>query len=108
MPKACHVILVALLLGGCASSGQQIDQAKIEQIKPGVTTFDQMVEMFGPPIGQTYTNDGKLSANWMYVFVGPFGAGMEQQSMAVLFDESKNVEKFSVTNGSPGGVRLGR
>lgn len=108
MLKACRVILVALLLGGCASSGQQIDQAMVEQIKPGVTTFDQMVEMFGPPAAQSFSSDGKLSANWIYVYVGPFGTGMEQQGMAVLFDESKSVEKFSVSNGARGGVRLGR
>lgn len=108
MPKIYHVVLAVLLLSGCASSGRQIDQANVERIKPGVTTFDQMVQMFGPPLAQTYSSDGKLTANWMYVYVGPFGAGMEQQSMAVLFDESKNVEKFSVTNGGPGGTRLGR
>lgn len=108
MLKVHHIMLVALLLGGCASSGQQIDQAMVEQIQPGVTTFDQMVEMFGPPMSQTYTSEGKLMVNWMYFFVGPFGTGMEQQNMAVLFDESKNVEKFNMTNGGPGGVRLGR
>lgn len=98
----------AFILSGCASTGQQIDQSSVDQIKIGTTTFDDMLTIFGSPAYQSYGSDGKLSASWMYVYVGPFGTGMEQQILSVLFDDAKRVEKFNMANGRPDGPRLGR
>jgi len=45
---------------------------------------------------------------WHYVYVGPFGTGMVQQNLAVLFDEKERVEKYNVINGAGQQVRLGQ
>lgn len=96
------------LLTGCASNGRQIEQSDVNQIRPGTTTIADMNSRFGPPVSQSYGSDGKLSMTWFYVYVGPFGTGMEQKILAVLFDDQGRVEKYNLTQGSPGGVRLGR
>jgi outer membrane protein assembly factor BamE (lipoprotein component of BamABCDE complex) len=99
--------LLALSLTGCASSGQQITPDKTAQIQPGTTTIAKMNDIFGPPTSQAYGTDGKLSMTWMYVFVGPFGTGMKQQSLAVLFNDDGTVSKYNVLDAAPGGVRFG-
>jgi outer membrane protein assembly factor BamE (lipoprotein component of BamABCDE complex) len=101
------VCLMALMVTACASSGQKITPELISQIQVGKTTVAEMNELFGSPRSQSYGTDGKLSMTWMYVFVGPFGTGMKQQSLAALFSEDNKVEKYNVVDAAPGGVRFG-
>ncbi|RWU21319.1 hypothetical protein DM813_19220 [Pseudomonas alkylphenolica] len=108
MLKLVAVLFMSLLLGACASSGQKITPDLITQIEPGKTTVSQMNDLFGAPASQSYSSDGKLAMTWMYVFVGPFGTGMKQQSLAVLFNTDSTVEKYNVIDAAPGGVRLGQ
>ena len=44
---------------------------------------------------------------WSYVHVGPFGTGMKQQTLAVLFDDSGKVKKYNLVDNNNAGVRLG-
>ena len=102
------VVGFSVAVASCASSGNKISQSQIDQIKIGETTFNQMVEIFGSPVGQGYGSEGHLTANWMYVYVGPFGSGMEQQVLAVYFDDKDKVQKYNLLNQAPNGPRLGR
>ncbi|KPU61278.1 smpA / OmlA family protein [Pseudomonas fluorescens] len=95
------------LMTACASSGTKIDQSQVNQIVTGTTTKNQMIDTFGSPLSQTFNSDGKLVMTWFYVFVGPFGTGMKQQNLTVLFDQSEKVEKFSLTDSQNNGPRLG-
>lgn len=90
-------IIAALLIAGCAASGTKLQQADIERIEPGVTTYSQMESMFGAPVAQGYNESGLLTASWMYVFVGPFGVGAEQQSLSAVFNEDKTVRHYNVS-----------
>lgn len=90
-------ILAVLFVTGCAASGTKLQQADIERIEPGVTTYSQMESMFGAPVAQGYNASGLLTANWMYVFVGPFGAGAEQQTLSAVFNEDKTVRQYNVS-----------
>lgn len=107
MFRLIAVCLMALFLSACASSGHEMTPSQLSQIEPGKTTLDDMNNMFGSANSQAYGSDGKLSMNWVYVYVGAFGIGMKQQTLAVLFNDDKKVEKYNVINSSPGGVRLG-
>ena len=107
MLRFMAVCLMALMLGACASSGQKITPELVSQIEVRKTTVAEMSELFGSPTSQSYGADGKLSMTWMYVFVGPFGTGMKQQSLAVLFNDDNTVEKYNVLDAAPGGVRFG-
>ena len=110
MSKVARLLLVLMsvcLITACASSGTKIEQSQVNQIVIGTTTKNQMFETFGSPMSQTFNSDGKLMMSWFYVFVGPFGTGMKQQNLTVLFDQSEKVEKFSLTDSSNNGPRLG-
>lgn len=107
MLRFIAICLMAMMIGACASSGEELTPEQISKIEPGKTTVSEMNDLFGSPASQSYGTDGKLSMTWVYVFVGPFGAGMKQQSLAVLFNEDKTVEKYNVIDAAPGGVRFG-
>lgn len=102
------IAATSISIVGCASSGTVIEQSKVQQIVIGTTTKGQMYQLFGSPISQSYGAEGKLSMLWHYVYVGPFGSGMKQQSLAVLFDQNEKVEKYNLMDTGGNGVRLGR
>ncbi|WP_397448162.1 outer membrane protein assembly factor BamE [Pseudomonas sp. NA-150] len=96
--RTVFALLFALVITGCAHSGKRMDAETLSLIVPGSTTKEQMIQMFGNPLSQAYGTEGKLSAVWFYVQVGPFGAGMKQQNLAVLFDQSGRVERYSLAD----------
>jgi len=100
-------VAVSFAAIGCASSGRKMEQANVQQIVVGKTTKEQMFQLFGPPLSQSFGTEGKLTMLWHYVYVGPFGTGMKQQSLAVLFDQQEKVEKYSLMDTSGNGPRLG-
>ncbi len=106
-----HFIFTVLLLmtcWGCASSGHQMSQTQVSNIVIGQTTKEDMMRAFGAPISQSYDSDGKLIMLWQYMHVGPFGTGIKQQTMSVLFDENEVVEKYNFINaGGDNGIRIG-
>jgi len=101
------VVFACILLVGCASSGQKISQSSIDQIEVGQTSKEQMMDIFGPPLSQSYGSEGNLTMLWSYVHVGPFGTGMRQQTLAVLFDDNGKVKKYNLVDNNNAGVRLG-
>lgn len=102
------IFFIISILTACASSGTKIETSQVNKIKTGVTTKNEMMRMFGAPLSQSYNSEGKLTMIWFYNYVGAFGMGMENQSLAVLFDESEKVEKYNLVNGGVNGVRFGR
>lgn len=94
--------VLLITLAGCASNGTPIEQADVREIVQGQTTYDQMLERFGNPLSQSFDSEGNLQAIWFYVYVGPFGTGMEQQNLTVLFDKENKVKRYVMTNGRPG------
>lgn len=91
-------LVFVLLLAGCATRGTEITPDVIQSIQVGQTTKTDITNKLGDPVGQTYTENGLLTANWMYIYVGPFGTGMKQQTLSVLFDEGEVVKKYSIVN----------
>lgn len=108
--RMVYLIMSVLLMGmlsGCASSGRKMEQLDLQQIAIGTTTKDDMIRLFGSPVSQSYGTEGKLTMLWHYIYVGPFGVGLKQQSLAVLFDQQEKVEKYNLVDGTVNGVRLG-
>lgn len=99
--------VVAVAATGCASSGAKIDQANVAKIVIGKTTKTEMIQMFGPPLSQGFGTEGKLTMIWFYVHVGPFGTGMQQQNLSVLFDTQERVERYNLVDNPNAGPRLG-
>ncbi|RKD75784.1 hypothetical protein [Kushneria marisflavi] len=101
------VLVVSLALSACASSGQKMQQENLQALQPGSTTLEQMKQEFGPPISQTFDNEGNLVVNWSYVHVGAFGIGSEQQTLSAMFDSDGVLKRYNAMNGSQPGARLG-
>lgn len=93
-------VLLCMFVASCASSGRKMEQSDLQKIVVGKTTKDEMIQLFGPPMSQSYGTEGKLAMIWIYVQVGPFGMGMKQQNLAVLFDQQERVEKYNIVDNS--------
>ena len=102
------VLIISITMMSCASNGTKIEKSNVEKIVAGKTTKTEMITVFGNPLSQSFNSDGKLSMIWFYVYVGPFGTGMEQQNLAVLFDDNEVVEKYNLVDGGSNMVRFGR
>lgn len=101
------LLFVAAIVTGCASSGAKIDQAKVQAIQPGVTTYNDMVRDFGSPLSQAFNQDGLLTAQWFYFYTAAFGMNQKQQHLTVLFNKDKTVKDVVSSAGGGNGVRLG-
>jgi hypothetical protein len=66
--KRLSVLLIYLLLSGCINAGVKVEQSKLDLLKPGVSTYDDMVRTLGPPVSTTANSDGTKTAT--YVFFG--------------------------------------
>jgi outer membrane protein assembly factor BamE (lipoprotein component of BamABCDE complex) len=68
------IILIVLLLAGCATVGTKIDQSKVDQIKDGVTTRAQLDEWFGQPNQQSLGDGNQTILTYSYVHSQASGA----------------------------------
>ncbi len=78
--------VLAALLAGCASTGNNFDDSKVSQIKKGETTEAQLIQMFGEPQRRGVNSEGATTLMWMYMessvkgesfipYAGPFVGG---------------------------------
>jgi outer membrane protein assembly factor BamE (lipoprotein component of BamABCDE complex) len=104
------ILAVMMLLASCGgNSGTKVDPSQAAQFKPGVTTYDQIIEALGPPNNLTQMSDG--SKILVYVntqtnvhgesfipFAGMFvaGADVKQQTATFTFDQ-RGILKTSST-----------
>jgi outer membrane protein assembly factor BamE (lipoprotein component of BamABCDE complex) len=62
--------ILALLTLACltsyATAGESITQEKINQIRPGQTTEEDLVQIFGSPATETLCPVGERSLDWFY------------------------------------------
>jgi len=49
-----------------ATAGKSITQEKVNQIRPGLTTEDDLVRAFGPPATKTVCPPGEITLDWFY------------------------------------------
>lgn len=114
MKKTLAVVVLALLLAGCASSGnralQKENQLTVQsKIQKGVTTKQQVKKQFGDPIGVSFTDGGneiwtyslanvKLSGSTFIPFYGLFhnGSKAHVKQLVILF-KNDIVEKYTMS-----------
>ena len=101
------LILASVILVGCATVGTKIDQDKLSQIKEGVTTKQEVINLLGKPYMVTLTSDGKTMFMYQYVkasnrtanFIPGVnllagGMDMSQETLQVLIGKDDKVEKY--------------
>jgi hypothetical protein len=95
--KTILAAAIAFALMACAASAPRIDAARISALKPGVTTFDEVVRQFGKPSVTSRNPDGTQTAVYLHGADGqsgttivPLVAGTPADSTTFYFD-SKGV-----------------
>ena len=106
------ILFAGVLLCGCVSVGHQLDQAKVDQIKKGVTTREQVLALVGQPDQITKDGDGIVTFQYMYVhssataatyipiagaFVG--GANTKTQTLSLTFGTNDVVSSLMNSTG---------
>ena len=106
------VLIISLVcLIGCATVGSKIDVNKLDQIKKGHTTKNEVIQLLGNPYFVNLTSDGKQILMYQYVkvknkpanfvpVVGLLAGGMDmdQQILQILLDDNEVVEKFILSD----------
>lgn len=100
MKKIAVAVMVALLLAGCASSGNKKLQKETEvsmqsKIKEGVTTKSQLKTMLGSPDSVSFTDGGKEI--WKYVHAKVKVSGKTFIPFYGLFHNGTNGTKKELT-----------
>ena len=103
--------VIAVLLAGCASVGNNFDDSKVSQIKKGETTEADLVQMFGQPQNRSVNSEGQTTLTWMYTqanvkgqsfipFAGAFVGGTESKTktLNVTLQDGK-VRTFACSGG---------
>jgi len=73
MNKTAQIIylILALVMLACltrnATASKSITQEKVNQIRPGLTTEEDLVRFFGPPTTKTVCPPGETTLDWFYV-----------------------------------------
>lgn len=95
MKKTMQLVLGVLLFSGCASVGRKLDTAKVEQIKKGETTREQVLKLIGSPDQTTKSSNGDVTFSYMYSratakgssfipIVGAFAGGVNTQNQTAV------------------------
>lgn len=66
MRKFIVVLGMALFLCACAAQRPEIDQSQLAQLKPGVTTKQEVLAKFGEPTTALVQSDGTSSIAYMF------------------------------------------
>src|ERR1700685_215617 len=61
------VVIAALLLSGCVSSGTQVTDEQAAQFKKGFTTEAEVIAKLGPPDATARSDDGSKVDSYTYV-----------------------------------------
>lgn len=91
------LLLNALIGGSCAQLGNDFPMERADEIKQGVTTKDEVRQIFGEPVSVSRREDG--SENWVYMHsVGTaFGTG-KGKSLGISFRPDGVVQNIRETN----------
>lgn len=105
MLKLSTVVLLALLLAGCATSGREITQSHVNQVVEGQTTRADLVAMLGQPNTMTQNHDGTSVLGWGYAHIGFMGIGTRLQAFSVILGPDGTVQGYSRTDSGQPGAR---
>lgn len=111
MKKIILLLFLVILINGCATVGKNIDQNKVNQIKEGVTTEQEIIAILGVPYMKTLSSDGKTIMLYQYTKVknrtsnfipvaNMFVSGMDmrQQMLTILIGKDGKVEKYTLND----------
>jgi len=97
MRRCILAIACTALIAGCASTGNNFDEAKVNQIKKGETTEADLVKLFGAPQNRTINAEGVTTLTWMYAEASVKGESFLPYAGAFLGGSRGSSKSLSVT-----------
>ena len=94
--RAVIFCVVINILAGCVSTGSKFDVTKTKEIKPGVTTIEDLTTWFGKPWSRRPQKDGTIQYVWQYTKAGVAVGITEQQVLTVFVTSDEKVKDFSL------------
>jgi outer membrane protein assembly factor BamE (lipoprotein component of BamABCDE complex) len=93
MRPACTALI--LLTGiSCATFGNRINPAHVNQLKEGLSTQEDAIKLLGPPT--TTAESGETTTLvWMYAHEGPLG-DRETTIIQLIFDANGRLNKKAI------------
>jgi outer membrane protein assembly factor BamE (lipoprotein component of BamABCDE complex) len=95
MKKTFIIIGMAVVICGCASVGRKLDESKVDQIKQGVTTRDQVIQLVGSP--DQLTRDGAGNITFQYIYAHAQAKGSSFIPIYGAFAGGANVQNQFLT-----------
>lgn len=97
--KKIIMLAAACLLAACSTQyGKPVTEAQLDAIKQGVTTKDDLLASFGPPLATARNSDGTQVMSWGHAKVGFAGSSYSNQALSVILDSSGKVVSFTTTD----------
>ena len=101
-PFRSSALACALLLGAasaCVTIGEPFPATEVPRIEIGVTTQDDLTEMFGAPYRKGY-DDGDRTWTWVHYRLALIGA-TRSRDLYVRFDSTGRVASYSFNTNFP-------
>ncbi|MBX4210629.1 outer membrane protein assembly factor BamE [Candidatus Parcubacteria bacterium] len=105
------VVFISLCVGCASEQGARVDSNKVSQIKKGVTTKDEVVQMLGDPVSVSMLPGGGRMMLYMHnkittqgqsfvPYVGMFTAGgnTERQTLQISINKDGIVEDYEFSD----------
>ncbi len=105
--KKLAVVLFAVFLSACATSGNEITQQQIDQIVKGQTTKPDLLSMLGRPQSVIANSDGTEILTWAYAHVGFMGSNVKSTGLSVIIGQDGKVTSYSTSQYGQPSVRYG-
>lgn len=96
---------------GCATVGKEVQSDKIDKIKKGVTTEQEVIELLGNPQTKTMGSDGKVLMLYQYAKVKnrainfipvanllAGGMDMRMQMLTIIIGHDSKVENYTLND----------
>ena len=106
---------LTLAIGGCTSTGVQVDESALTSFEKGKTTISEVVARLGQPTSNILLNTGQRIIGYTYVqaqarpesfipIIGPLVGGADSRfsNVSLTFDRNGVLESYSSTQSQYG------
>ncbi|HKI96933.1 MAG TPA: outer membrane protein assembly factor BamE [bacterium] len=93
-------LALPLIVAGCISIGAEFRPQAVELVKPGQTTDQEVLKIFGNPVRTGVADDGSREWTYAYYKASAFGS-FEGRDLIIKFDDNGKVKSFSYHTTDP-------
>jgi len=111
MKRYSLIFILIFYLSGCATVGKRFSTDKINLIKKGVTSKQEILNIFGNPENISTDSEGRETFSYVYVkakakptsfipllWIFSGGASTESEVLTIYFDKEGRVEDYELSS----------